>query len=77
MNRPTDASTPLPPAAVSRAEFEDLKSMFNDAIAALNDIKDDLGAEKDNLMSLSTKVEVLESEVIPGVKKIARSKKVG
>ena len=76
VNPPATSSTPIPPAAVSREEFNDLKDMVNDMVGALDEIKEDLGAEKDNLTSMAAKIDLLESETIPGVKKLAKAKKV-
>ena len=75
-NLPATSSTPIPPAAVSREEFNDLKDMFNDMAVAFEEIKGDLCAEKENLVSMSAKIELLETDTIPGVKRIAKSKKV-
>ena len=77
VNPPATSSTPIPPAAVTRAEFNDLLDMFNDMIVSFDKIKQDLGAEKENLVSMAAKVEMLETDTIPAIKKIAKSKKVG
>ena len=75
-NPPATSSTPIPPPGISREEFNDLKDMFNDIVVAFDEIKEDMGAEKENLVSMAAKIDLLENDTIPGVKKIAKSKKV-